>query len=96
MSIVPAAYPADRRQCAGVVFEALHKALAEYRTLRLREFKGEEALICTCFGVSEETIVSVIESKGLSDVSQVADVCRAGSGCGSCRMLIQELIDING
>ncbi len=88
-------FPVDREECATIVFEALHKTLSEYRASRLREFKGEEALICTCFGVTEETIVAVIAANGLTEVGEVSDICRAGAGCGSCRMLIRELIDMN-
>jgi NifU-like protein len=67
--------------------------MAEYRRHRIEEFQGEKALICTCFGVSEETIVNVIAENDLTDVDEVSGLCRAGSGCGSCRMLIAELID---
>lgn len=87
--------PEERRQCATVVFDALRTAMAEYRQDRIVEFRGESALICTCFGVSEETIVEAIATHDLNDLDDVSDVCRAGSGCGSCRMLIQELIDAN-
>jgi len=33
--------------------------------------------------------------RGLKDpsVEAVGDVCNAGMGCGSCRMLIEEMID---
>lgn len=86
-------FPPGRTQCAEVVFEALRHAMAEYRRQRIEEFQGEKALICTCFGVSEETIVNVIAENGLTDVDEVSDLCRAGAGCGSCRMLIAELID---
>jgi len=88
------AFPADRVQCAEIAFQALRKAMAAYRERRVEEFQGEKALICTCFGVSEETIVTAISENSLSDVDQVVDLCRAGSGCGSCRMLIQELVDM--
>ena len=87
--------PLDRRQCVSVVAEALRTAFADYRRSRIEEFQGEKALICTCFGVSEETINDAIAANGLDDVSDVSRVCRAGSGCGSCRMLIQELIDVH-
>jgi NifU-like protein len=89
------AFPPDRVQCARVVFEALHSAMSEHRAQRIEEFQGEAALICTCFGVSEVSIVSVISENGFREVEQVAEACRAGSGCGSCRFLIQELIDMN-
>ena len=86
-------FPADRLQCASIVFDALRKAMATYRERRVQEFRGEEALICTCFGVSEETIVDVIAANNVNEVEEVSAICRAGSGCGSCRMLIQEIID---
>ncbi|HEX6126816.1 MAG TPA: iron-sulfur cluster assembly scaffold protein [Pyrinomonadaceae bacterium] len=86
-------FPIAREQCAGVVFEAIHRAMAAYRKDRIEEFRGETALVCTCFGVSEETIVDAISANQLNDVIEVAENCRAGSGCGSCRMLIQELLD---
>ena len=83
----------DRRSCADTVREAILNAFADYRKSRIEEFAGEKALICTCFGVSEETIVRFIEVESPDDLDEVMNVCRAGSGCGSCRMLIQELID---
>ena len=86
-------FPSDREQCASVVFDALHQAMSHYRELRVSEYEGEKALICTCFGISEDTIVATIKENKLTDVEEVADQVRAGSGCGSCRMLIQELID---
>ena len=86
-------FPADRLQCSSIVFEALRKAMAGYRERRIAEFRGDVALICTCFGVSEEAIGDVIASNHPNDVEQVSEICRAGSGCGSCRMLIQEMID---
>lgn len=89
-------FPADRLPCASTVFEALRNAMALHRSQRIEEFQGEKALICTCFGVSEESIVTAIAENGLTDVDDVSGLCRAGSGCGSCRFLIQELIDVRG
>ena len=86
-------FPKDRIQCAGIVFEALRSAMATYREHRVEEFQGEKALICTCFGISEETIRAAISENQITDIDEVTEVCRAGSGCGSCRMLIGELID---
>lgn len=88
-------FPADRVHCAAICFDALHSALNDFRALQIEEFAGEKALICTCFGVSEEEIENVIEQNETETVEEVTDICSAGSGCGSCRMLIQELIDIH-
>lgn len=83
----------SRKHCAEIAFDALHNALADFRLLQIEEFQGEKALICTCFGVSEETIETVIAENQAATVEAVGDVCNAGTGCGSCRFLIQELID---
>ena len=86
-------FPAARRQCAELVLTAFKDALADYRSHVLEEFTGEKALICTCFSVSEETIDAYIHANSPETVADVTDACRAGSGCGSCRMLIQEMLD---
>ncbi len=86
-------FPAGRSQCARVVLEAAKAALADHRAFVLEEFAGEKALICTCFGVSEDTIESLVSTGLASTVDDVTRACRAGGGCGSCRMLIQEILD---
>ncbi len=86
-------FPDGRGQCCHVVLEALRSALADHRTQLIDEFVGEKALVCTCFGVSEETIEACIERTAPNSVDDVIAECRAGSGCGSCQMLIQEMID---
>ena len=85
--------PNERRHCISTVVEAFRNALAEYRTKCVEEFRGEKALICTCFGIDEERILSIITTDNVTDVSDVTAACNAGRGCGSCRMLIQDLID---
>lgn len=86
-------FPYDREHCLNIVVEAFRESLANFRELCIEEFQGEKALICTCFGVTEETIVELIEKQNLTEVRQISTACNAGSGCGSCQMLIQELID---
>lgn len=85
--------PPERRQCAAVCIDALRTAFAEYRLRQVDEFRGEKALVCTCFGVTEETIDHLIASVQPRSVDDVTASCRAGGGCGSCRMLIQEMLD---
>ncbi len=89
------AIDAGRRACVAAAINAIRSAFADFRWRQIEEFRGERALICTCFGVTEETIENAIESKYLTSVEAVAGECNAGSGCGSCRMLIQEMIDTN-
>ena len=88
-------FPRDRKHCAEICFDALHAALNDCRALQIEEFTGEKALICTCFGVSEDEIEKVIEENKSETVEEIGEICNAGTGCGSCRMLIQELIDIH-
>lgn len=85
--------PSNRQQCCEVAIEALHNAFADFRSSLIEEFSGEKALICTCFGVTEETIEKFIASEPSTNIEDVTNACRAGGGCGSCRMLIQEIID---
>ena len=87
-------FPAGRAHCAELCFDALAGALGDFRALQIEEFTGEKALICTCFGVSEETILQIISEQHAETVDDVGDACHAGTGCGSCRFLIQELIDM--
>lgn len=85
--------PAGRQQCADLALSAFRKALAGYRDSVVKEYQGDSPLVCSCFGVSEETVVNVIHSADDVSVESVGDLCRAGTGCGSCRMIIMEIID---
>jgi len=88
--------PPDRGECVEACIGALRAAFAEFRARQIEEFQGEKALICTCFGISEETIGSLLSklgATGLVTVEEITDATQAGGGCGSCRMLIQEMID---
>jgi NifU-like protein len=85
---------APRGNCFGTVTAALRSSLADHRDRVVEEFSGEKALVCTCFGVTEDEILSVIETNNAKEVSDVSAVCKAGIGCGLCRFLIQEYIDL--
>ena len=82
-----------RRHCLDLTFDALQNSFADFRVRQIEEFSGEKALICTCFGVSEEWIEHLIKEKSLETVEEITDVCSAGGGCGSCQSLIQEILD---
>jgi NifU-like protein len=84
---------ASRKTCLALAASALISALQEYSNAAREEWVGEEALICTCFFVSERTIEHEIQDRGLTTISEVTRVCSAGGGCGSCHQLIQEIID---
>lgn len=86
---------AGRPDCTEAVIRAIRNALADHRSLLVNEFSGEKALICTCFAISEETVERFVAVRRPHTVRDVADALKASSGCGSCRMLIQEIIDAN-
>lgn len=82
-------------QCAALAREALLDAIREFSDAARDDWTGDEALICTCFFVSERTIEGEIQARGLTTVAEVTKACNAGAGCGSCHQLIQELLAEN-
>lgn len=83
----------NREHCLTLALETLQSVFADFRAAQIEEWTGEKALICTCFGVSEETIERVIKNESLETVEEVTLFCKAGDGCGSCQPLIQEILD---
>jgi NifU-like protein len=80
------------QRCAGVACEALLDAIRDFSNAARDDWAGDEALICTCFFVSERTIEHEIQAHGLTTVAEVTKACNAGAGCGSCHQLIQEIL----
>ncbi len=85
--------PAERSCCSHLPSQALLAAIRSYSDSVRREWNGDEALICTCFCVSEKRIEREIKFGGLHTIDEVTKVCRAGAGCGSCLPLIEQIID---
>jgi NifU-like protein len=85
-----------RQECAELAFEALRFAIQQYSDSIRDEWEGEEALTCTCFGISESRIEKEIASKGLTTIVEVTRACNAGAGCRSCYPLIEELLQVKG
>lgn len=82
-----------REHCPKLACDALLAAIREYSDAARDDWAGDEALICTCFFVSERTIEREIAANGLASVADVTRACNAGGGCGSCHQLIQEILD---
>ncbi len=85
--------PKEKRHCALLCGEALRDAVTRYSQHVRDEWTGEEALICTCFGVSEKRIEELIGEKSLRTVREVTRACNAGGGCHSCHPLIEEILE---
>jgi NifU-like protein len=85
----------ESTNCVALACDALLDAIREYSNAARDDWAGEEALICTCFFVSERTIEREICTRGLTTVAEVTTACNAGGGCGSCHQLIQEILATN-
>ena len=88
-------WPVDRDHCAGLACEALISAVKQYSDSVRKEWTGDEALICTCFGVSERTIENEVKAGALRTIAEVTRASNAGAGCRSCYPLIQDILDTN-
>lgn len=82
----------DRLHCRRAAIDSARAALADLRERRVSEFKGDEALVCTCFGVGENVILDLVRGHHAATVEDVGRLCRAGTGCGACRLVIEEII----
>ncbi|NIZ10830.1 nitrate reductase [Pseudooceanicola sp. HF7] len=49
-------------------------------------------VICSCFGVGVNTILTAIEDQGLMSVDAIGAALQAGTNCGSCRPELAELL----
>jgi NifU-like protein len=86
-------FESPRKHCVELVWQTWQAAVNDFRQMKIEGWNGDDALICTCFGVSERTIENAIAENLLATVAEVTDICRAGGGCGSCQPLIQEILD---
>jgi NifU-like protein len=84
--------PAGRDECVRLAREALLAAVRSYSDSARDEWEGDEALICTCFCVSERTIEREVREQGLQTIAEVTAACSAGGGCRSCYSLIEDIL----
>ena len=52
-----------------------------------------DAQVCSCHGVTKDTIMTAVSEQGCADVPAVKACTRAGTGCGSCVPLLRRLLD---
>ena len=85
-----------RTDCPRLAGEALVAAIREFSDAIRDSWEGDQALICTCFGVSERRIEQAIHENHLTTVAEVTRACNAGAGCRSCYPLIEDILDDSG
>jgi NifU-like protein len=87
----------ERSECLTLAHEAVLSAIRSYSDSARDIWEGDEALICTCFCVSERTIEREIQEQGLQTIAEVTASCSAGGGCRSCYPLIEDILEeVNG
>jgi NifU-like protein len=85
--------PEAKMHCSVMGQEALEAAIYKYRGIEVEAHEDDDgALICSCFGISENRIRRVIIENDLTTVEQVTNYVKAGGGCGSCLAEIEDLI----
>lgn len=52
----------------------------------------EDDIICTCTGTTKEKIEQLI-ANGADNIDKISSATGANTGCGSCDVLIQELLE---
>jgi nitrite reductase (NADH) large subunit len=53
----------------------------------------DNAQICNCNGVSKKQVVDAIQMRGCHSVSRIGVCTRAGTGCGSCKSLVAQILE---
>ncbi|MDF5722641.1 MAG: Fe-S cluster assembly protein NifU [Rhizonema sp. PD37] len=86
--------PEAKMHCSVMGQEALEAAINNYRGIvkEVHEEDDEGALICTCFGITENKIRRVVAENNLTTAEEVTNYVKAGGGCGSCLANIDDII----
>lgn len=53
---------------------------------------ADDAQVCNCNGVSKGNLVGAVKD-GCTSVSSAMDATRAGRGCGSCKLLVRQIVE---
>ena len=85
--------PREKDACLRLATDALLTAIRSYSDSARDQWEGDEALICTCFCVSDRTIEREIREQQLQTIAEVTRACNAGAGCRSCYSLIEEILE---
>lgn len=86
------AVPSGRDHCLDLACQTLVSAIKSYSDAARLDWSGEDALVCSCFCVSERTIEDLIRERELRTIAEVTNACNAGAGCRSCYSLIEDML----
>ena len=85
--------PEEKMHCSVMGQEALEAAIYSYKGIPLETHEEDEgALICSCFGVTDNRIKRIIRENNLTTAEEVTNYVKAGGGCGSCLADIDDII----
>lgn len=85
--------PAEKMHCSVMGREALDAAVANYHGKSYEQSHDDGEIVCHCFGVGINKIKKAVWENHLTTVEEVTNYTKAGGGCQSCHMRIEEIID---
>lgn len=85
--------PKEKMHCSVMGQEALEAAIKSWRGEAVASHEHSEGeIVCECFGVTDQQILSAVRENDLKTVEDVTYYTKAGGGCAKCHEKIAELI----
>lgn len=85
--------PEAKMHCSVMGQESLEAAIFKYRGIEIVAHEDDDgALLCRCFGISNNRVRRVIIENDLTTVDEVTNYVKAGGGCGSCTIGIEDIL----
>jgi NifU-like protein len=85
--------PREKMHCSVMGQEALEAAIKTWRGEKVDSHEHSEGeIVCECFGVTDEQILSAVRENDLKTIEDVTYYTKAGGGCAKCHEKIEALI----
>lgn len=85
--------PEAKMHCSVMGQEALEAAIYNYRGIPLDNHEEDEGvLVCSCYGITDSRIRRIIIENDLTTTEQVTNYVKAGGGCGTCLVDIDDIL----
>ena len=85
--------PKEKMHCSVMGQEALEAAIKSWRGEKVDSVEHSEGeIVCECFGVTDQQILSAVRENDLKTVEDVTYYTKAGGGCAKCHEKIEALI----